>query len=103
MKPEEKREVLETEYNIPMTVEMKKEADTMCTYGQSILEEGMEKGMKKGRQQGRKEGRQEGRLEEREANIKAQLKEKIHMATNSRVTHYSLAQIQKLGKLHGVL
>ena len=103
MKPEEKREVLETEYNIPMTVEMKKEADTMCTYGQSILEEGMEKGMKKGRQQGRKEGRQEGRLEEREANIIAMLKEKIPMATISRVTHYSLAQIQKLGKLHGVL
>ena len=99
MKPEEKREVLETEYNIPMTVEMKKEADTMCTYGQSILEEGMEKGMKKGRQQGRKEGR----MEEREANIIAMLKEKIPMATISRITHYSLDQIQKLGKLHGLL
>ena len=95
MKPEEKREVLETEYNIPMTVEMKKEPDTMCTYGQSILE----KGMKKGRQQGRKEGR----LEEREANIIAMMREKIPMETISRVTHYSLDQIQKLGKLHGVL
>ncbi|WP_270420475.1 hypothetical protein [Acidaminococcus massiliensis] len=27
-------------------VEMKKEANTMCTYGQSILEEGMEKDIK---------------------------------------------------------
>ena len=67
----------------------------MCTYGQSILE----KGMKKGRQQGRKEGR----LEEREANIIAMMREKIPMETISRVTHYSLDQIQKLGKLHGVL
>ena len=111
MKPEEKRGILEQEYHIPMTVEMKKEADTMCTYGQSILEEGMEKGMRqgiqkgleKGRLEGKQEGRQEGRQEERESNIVAMLKEKIPMETISRITHYSLDQIQKLGKLHGIL
>ena len=111
MKPEEKRGILEQEYHIPMTVEMKKEADTMCTYGQSILEEGMEKGMRqgmqkgleKGRLEGKQEGRQEGRQEERESNIVAMLKEKIPMETISRITHYSLDQIQKLGKLHGLL
>jgi predicted transposase YdaD len=94
-----------------MTVEMKKEADTMCTYGQSILEEGMEKGMRqgmqkgleKGRLEGKQEGLQEGRQEERESNIVAMLKEKIPMETISRITHYSLDQIQKLGKLHGLL
>ena len=91
MEPEEKRKILEREYNIPMTVEMKKEADTMCTYGQSLLEEGMEK------------GEQKGRLEERESNIVAMLKEKIPMETISRITHYSLDQIQELGKLHGLL
>lgn len=95
MKPEEKREILEQEYHIPMTVEMKKEADTMCTYGQSILEEGMEKGMR--------QGMQKGRQEEREANVLGMLKEKIPMETISRITHYSLDQIQKLGKLHGIL
>ncbi|MGP2527252.1 hypothetical protein ACTUHY_04685 [Acidaminococcus sp. LBK-2] len=95
IEPEEKRKILEREYNIPMTVEMKKEADTMCTYGQSILEEGMEKGMQK--------GEQKGRLEERESNIVAMLKEKIPMETISRITHYSLDQIQELGKLHGLL
>ncbi len=95
IEPEEKRKILEREYNIPMTVEMKKEADTMCTYGQSLLEEGMEKGMQK--------GEQKGRLEERESNIVAMLKEKIPMETISRITHYSLDQIQELEKLHGVL
>ncbi len=99
MKPEEKRGILEQEYHIPMTVEMKKEADTMCTYGQSILEEGMEKGMRQGMQKGMQKGRQE----EREANVLAMLKEKIPMETISRITHYSLDQIQKLGKLHGLL
>lgn len=91
IKPEEKRGILEQDYHIPMTVEMKKEADTMCTYGQSILEEGMQK------------GEQKGRLKERESNIVAMLKEKIPMETISRITHYSLDQIQKLGKLHGIL
>ena len=95
----EKRGILEQEYHIPMTVEMKKEADTMCTYGQSILEEGMEKGMRQGMQKGMQKGRQE----EREANVLAMLKEKIPMETISRITHYSLDQIQKLGKLHGIL
>lgn len=91
MELEEKRKILEREYNIPMTVEMKKEADTMCTYGQSILEKGMQK------------GEQKGRLEERESNIVAMLKEKIPMETISRITHYSLDQIQELGKLHRLL
>ena len=103
MNPEDKREILEKEYHIPMTVEMKKEADTMCTYGQSILEEGIEKGIQKGLHQGRLEGKQEGRQEEKESNILAMLKEKIPMETISRITHYSLDQIQKLGKLHGLL
>ena len=40
---------------------------------------------------------------EREANILGMLREKIPMETISRITHYSLDQIQKLGKLHGLL
>ena len=111
MDPDEKRKILEQDYQIPMTVEMKKEADTMCTYGQSILEEGLQKGRLEGKQEGRLEGRQEGKQEgllegrqkEREANILGMLKEKIPMETISRITHYSLDQIQKLGKLHGLL
>ncbi len=48
MKPDEKKEILERDFAIPMTVEMKKEADTMCTYGQALLKEGEERGLKKG-------------------------------------------------------
>ena len=63
----------------------------------------MEKGMQKGMQKGIQKGEQKGRLEERESNIVAMLKEKIPMETISRITHYSLDQIQELGKLHGLL
>ena len=95
MDPDVKKQILERDYHIPMTVEMKKEAETMCGIGHAIARKNLEKG--------RLEGKQEGRQEERESNIVAMLKEKIPMETISRITHYSLDQIQKLGKLHGIL
>ena len=67
------------------------------------LQKGLQKGLQEGRQEGRREGRQEGRQEERESNIVAMLKEKIPVETISRITHYSLDQIQELGKMHGLL
>ena len=95
MDPDIKKEILEREYDIPMTIEMKREAETMCGIGHAIARKNLEKGIE--------QGLEKGRLEEREANIIAMLKEKVPMATISRITHYSLDQIQKLGKLHGVL
>ena len=107
MDPDMKKEILEREYDIPMTIEMKREAETMCGIGHAIarknLEKGIEQGLAKGLEKGRLEGKQDGRQEEREANIVAMLKEKIPMESISRITHYSLDQIQKLGKLHGLL
>ncbi len=38
-----------------------------------------------------------------EANILSLLKEKIPVETISRITHYSLDQIQELRKMHGLL
>ena len=99
MDPDVKKEILEREYDIPMTIEMKKEAETMCGIGHAIARKNLEKGI----EQGIEKGLEKGRMEEREANIVAMLKEKIPMETISRITHYSLDQIQKLGKLHGVL
>ena len=60
MKPDEKKEILERDFAIPMTVEMKKEADTMCTYGQAILEEGREQGREQGIEIGEKRGIKKG-------------------------------------------
>jgi len=65
--------------------------------------EAKEEGLQKGLQKGLQEGRREGRQEERESNIVAMLKEKIPVETISRITHYSLDQIQELGKMHGLL
>ena len=103
MGPDVKKEILEREYDIPITVEMKKEAETMCGIGHAIARKNLEKGIEQGIEKGLEKGRLEGKQEVREANIVAMLKEKVPMATISRITHYSLDQIQKLGKLHGVL
>ena len=103
MGPDVKKEILEREYDIPITVEMKKEAETMCGIGHAIARKNLEKGIEQGIEKGLEKGRLEGKQEEREANIVAMLKEKVPKATISRITHYSLDQIQKLGKLHGVL
>ena len=71
----------------------------MCGIGHAIARKNLEKGLEQGLEQGLEKGMQK----EREANIVAMLKEKIPMETISRITHYSLDQIQKLGKLHGLL
>ena len=86
-----------------MTVEMKKEAETMCGIGHAIARKNLEKGLEQGLEKGLEKGMQQGMQKERESNIVAMLKEKIPMETISRITHYSLDQIQKLGKLHGLL
>ena len=103
------------EYGIPMTVEMEKEAETMCDYGRGLarkyaekglaegLEKGIAEGLEKGMQKGRAEGRNEGIQQERNSNILGMLREKIPMETIARITKVSVEQIRELGKLNGVL
>ena len=90
-----KKQILETDFAIPMTVEMESEASEMCTLGESIARENLEKGLLK--------GRNEGIQQERESNILGMLREKIPMETIARITKVSVEQIQKIGKMHGVL
>jgi len=43
-----KKQILEEEYNIPMTEEFDRRTDVMCDLSQAILDEGIEKGIEKG-------------------------------------------------------
>jgi hypothetical protein len=83
------------EYGIPMTVEMAKEAETMCDYGRGLARKYAEKG--------RAEGLEKGIQQERNSNILGMLREKIPMETIARITKVSVEQIRELGKLNGVL
>lgn len=83
------------EYGIPMTVEMEKEAETMCDYGRGLARKYAEKG--------RAEGMEKGIQQERNSNILGMLREKIPMETIACITKVSVEQIRELGKLNGVL
>ena len=78
-----------------MTVEMEKEAETMCDYGRGLARKYAEKG--------RAEGLKKGIQQERNSNILGMLREKIPMETIARITKVSVEQIRELGKLNGVL
>lgn len=99
IRPGLKRQVLEQEYGIPMTVEMEKEAENMCDFGRGLARKYAEKGMAEGMEKGMQKGIQQ----ERESNILGMLKEKIPMETIARITKASMEQIREIGKLHGVL
>ena len=83
------------EYGIPMTVEMEKEAETMCDYGRGLARKYAEKG--------RAEGMEKGIQQKCNSNILGMLQEKIPMETIARITKVSVEQIRELGKLNGVL
>ena len=51
----EKKTVLQTEFDLPMTQEIESEVQTMCNVSQGVLEKGIEKGILQGRSLGRDE------------------------------------------------
>ncbi|WP_416181762.1 hypothetical protein [Acidaminococcus timonensis] len=99
IRPGTKKKILEQEYGIPMTVEMEKEAETMCDYGRGLARKYAEKG----RAEGLEKGLEKGIQQERNSNILGMLREKIPMETIARITKVSVEQIRELGKLNGVL
>lgn len=52
----DKKEILEKEYGIIMTVEMERSLNTMCNFSEFFIEEGLEQGMKQGLEQGLQQG-----------------------------------------------
>ena len=67
---EEKKAILQEEYQIPMTQSIEGEVEKMCNLSQGIEN----RGIRKGRQEGIREGRREGRREEREELLKNLMK-----------------------------
>ena len=59
----EKKDILERDFNIPMTETFESEVDDMCNLSQGVAEEAMQKGIEKGRQEGIQKGIEQGRQE----------------------------------------
>lgn len=56
----EKKDILERDFNIPMTETFESEVDDMCNLSQGVAEEAMQKGIEKGRQEGIEQGIEQG-------------------------------------------
>ena len=56
----EKKDILERDFNIPMTETFESEVDDMCNLSQGIAEEAMQKGLERGRQEGIEQGIEQG-------------------------------------------
>ena len=52
----EKKDILERDFNIPMTETFESEVDDMCNLSQGVAEEAMQKGLERGRQEGIEQG-----------------------------------------------
>ena len=52
----EKKKILETEFNIAMTKTMEAEADEMCDFSKYVKEKAMQQGIQRGMQQGIQQG-----------------------------------------------
>lgn len=74
---ENKKGILEEDFEIEMTREVESEVSYMCNYSDGIwmkgMEKGIEEGMEKGRAEGRVEGIEKGRAEGR-ADVIAELR-----------------------------
>lgn len=70
----EKRQILQDEYEIPMTQSIEQEVSVVCNLSKGVLEKGIAKGMAQGMAEGQAKGRAEGRAEGVEKTTLANLK-----------------------------
>ncbi|MDO5296738.1 MAG: hypothetical protein Q4F00_08905 [bacterium] len=57
MMPDDKKQILSGEFNIPMTQTLDREVESMCNLGHAVFVEGVEQGRSEGLAEGRREGR----------------------------------------------
>ena len=56
----EKKQILQNDFDIPMTQTLESEVQVMCNLSQGVMEKGIEQGMKQGIEQGMEQGMKQG-------------------------------------------
>ena len=98
--PEEKKQILQQDYNIPMTKKLEGEVAEMCNLSEGIEQRGIQKGIQKGRL----EGRLEGQLETRQESIQNLMKN-LKLSMEQAMTALGIPETEwetyrKLNKTH---
>ncbi|MBQ3178958.1 MAG: PD-(D/E)XK nuclease family transposase [Clostridia bacterium] len=95
---EEKKQILEEEYSIPMTREIESEVSHMCNLSQGLIEKGVAKGIAQGISQGIAQG-----ADKRNMEIAAELlKMAMPAASILKVTGISMDQLRKIAEETGL-
>ena len=96
----DKTNILETEFQLPMTTELENEVIHMCNLSDGVFEEGVAKGIAQGIAQGQQIGETKGSEKERLRNTIGMIQEGIDYAVISRITSYSIERITEIAKQH---
>ena len=78
-------------------------AETVASWKDTWIAEGMETGLSKGRREGRMEGRMEGREEGKIEMVQEMLRNHQPLDLISKISKFSLERVSEIGKLHGLL
>lgn len=87
MGAEKKKDILQNDFNIPMTVTMSEEAENMCNLSDDVWERGLEKGFEKGIAKGIEKGMEKGIEKGMEKGIEKGIVEGILSALRGLITN----------------
>ena len=95
---DEKLNIIETEYHIPMETTFREEVNIMCNLSQGIREAGIEEGLLIGREEGLLVGREEGMLAGRQEGLLAGREEGLRAGRQEGLAEGEAALILKMYK-----
>ena len=95
---DEKKQILQEEYNIPMTRELEEEVENMCNLSQGISAKSFQQGMEKGLEKGLEKGMEKGVLQ-----VAVELlKMKLPVSNIVVATKLTLEQLHKIAQENGL-
>lgn len=100
--PEEKKQRLNDEFEIAMTVEFESEVQEMCNLSEALVELGIEQGVKRGIEQGIEQGKELGREERNISMAQMMIQEREPVEKIERYTGYALEKLKEISNGIGI-
>lgn len=95
---EEKKRIMEDEYDLPMTKELDEELNDMCNVSDLYWNGGVAEGMAKGMEEGMTKGMAEGEMQEKLATITEMMKEKMPIEVIAKIARLSVPETENIIK-----
>ena len=93
--PEEKKQRLQDEFDIAMTVELEREVQEMSNFSKALIKRGIEQGIEQGIERGREQGKEQSRL----SLAQLMIKENEPVDKIERYTGYTQEKIKEIAEM----